>query len=64
MDWISVKDRSPENPNEQFLAYRKHGEFLVLIYDSDSDEWLHPSNCQPYPRITHWMPLPKPPKGG
>lgn len=49
-EWISVKDRLPV----------KNGEHILVCYD---DGWV----CDQYTPVdggvTHWMPLPQPPKG-
>jgi hypothetical protein len=48
-EWISVEDRLPEE-----------GEHILVCY---SDGWI----CDQYTPfddgVTHWMPLPEPPKG-
>ena len=59
-EWISVKERLPE-----------HGQ-ITLCYDDgemDCDQWDEWANVwvghsQRVIRVTHWMPLPEPPKEG
>lgn len=72
MDWISVKDRLPE-PDENVFVYAARWEakgYVVGITrryrcNSGREVWV-----EPFPgfeltyHITHWMPLPKPPKEG
>jgi hypothetical protein len=57
-EWISVDERLPE-PNTWVTVYNPKGEYTRI----DTDEivggnWVR--NCG---KVTHWMPLPKPPKG-
>ena len=67
-EWISVKDRLPEDSNDGFadavlvtdgfvqhMAYFVGGEWRF----AESGEIKEPM----WYRITHWMPLPEPPKG-
>ena len=67
-EWISVKDRLPEYSNDGFadavlvtdgfvqhMAYFIGGEWRF----AESGEIKEPM----WYRITHWMPLPEPPKG-
>ena len=67
-EWISVKDRLPEYSNDGFanavlvtdgfvqhMAYFVGGEWRF----AESGEIKEPI----WYRITHWMPLPQPPKG-
>ena len=56
-EWISVKDRLPEKPMK-CLVYTKRGEYggYEITYYNEGF-YLH------YANITHWMPLPQPPKG-
>lgn len=60
--WISVEDEMPPifplNPNESMnvITYGLHT--MVNWYDYERGEWVRDSE------ITHWMPLPQPPKGG
>jgi hypothetical protein len=69
--WISVKDRLPDN-NQEILVYsntleakevRKLTPYACYYYDGFmsygdnlSQQWLSTIT------ITHWMPLPEPPK--
>ncbi len=68
--WISIKDRLPDRDDELVLviANGKFGNitldeaFELACYYKD-DGWV----LESYPdmeniRVTHWMPLPKPPK--
>ena len=56
-EWISVKDRLPDKPMK-CLVYTKRGEcggYEITYYNQGF-------NLQ-YSNVTHWMPLPQPPKG-
>ena len=55
--WISVKDRLPEK-HGHYLVVRDNGYMSVDMY-SRSSHWGK-DVC----KITHWMPLPEPPKDG
>lgn len=75
-EWISAKERLPEK-NKAYLVYKKSGYFDILpfhenrkrlndygdnmsgagFYDFDFDYGHREEND-----ITHWMPLPEPPK--
>ena len=75
--WISVNDRLPEAVEEDVngkIAFSK-SVLVYLVYDNgftyitndrfrvDSKSWLHEipgEGC----KVTHWMPLPEPPKDG
>ena len=67
-EWISVKDKLPEDeqlvfcsgldfevgPSRHYGVLRyNNGEFAYVDDDGIYEEWKY---------ITHWMPLPKPPK--
>ena len=67
-EWISVKDRLPEDSNDGFadavlvtdgfvqhMAYFVGGEWRF----AESGEIKEPM----WYKVTHWMPLPQPPKG-
>lgn len=57
-DWIPVKQRLPEEVDERVLTYqenKKTGEFYIATYPCRPEKWVAWG-------ITHWMPLPDPPK--
>lgn len=70
MSWISINDKLPEEFSE-VLAYDTETKKIIVacfFYDEKSDglmyrEWNtvpHDNNFIGF--ITHWMPLPEPPK--
>ena len=72
-EWISVDDKLPPY-NRDVLVYRPNMamKFLVDNYDGyygeDDAEWhegwaKYGKDIHNNPLITHWMPLPQPPKG-
>ncbi len=54
-EWISVKDRLPE-PNTVVLAHYTDGRICTVDYLDEHLKFITSST------ITHWMPLPEPPK--
>ena len=72
-DWISVKERLPPH-NHDVLVYRPDMAMKILVdnyygyYGEDDAEWheswaKYGKDIHNNPLITHWMPLPQPPKG-
>ena len=76
-EWISVDDRLPieeakaheqEWPGEycEFLVMIEKGSLpTTLYYDLEENEWFRINTAlerETY-EVTHWMPLPEPPKG-
>jgi len=75
MEWISVKDRLPENHQEVLFIYSdKHGVTLLTgWYDEENHEWVSSitgflrdisekafDDCHFKPnRVKYWMPLPE-----
>lgn len=60
MEWISVKDRLPDN-NDEVLMFicGVH----VLGYVDINGEWYNDVDEKEFSgSVTHWMPLPDPPK--
>jgi hypothetical protein len=61
--WISVKDRLPENICPVLVAL----EGLNIAFHGwyqDEKWWKVGAGSRPYTqKVTHWMPLPQPPKG-
>lgn len=75
-EWISVKDGLPENDYGKHWKERKH--YLVRVNPSglmyvahygfkEYDWWIDEHDCvlsaTNFKEVTHWMPLPEPPKG-
>jgi len=63
-EWISVKDRLPEDDSD-VLAYSRNGE-ECRIYPANYAKgvWFDCIFTTPVTdTTTHWMPLPQPPKG-
>lgn len=67
-EWISVKDRLPENNDDITLHSMGlgvvNGYYWPLTVDSNSKFITHSGDFGDGPRedITHWMPLPNPPE--
>ena len=73
-EWISVKDRLPENVNIEHLTVGYSKAVLgyvtnnlcvfCVIYDYERKAWRYFDDTYHIVRheITHWMPLPEPPK--
>jgi hypothetical protein len=61
-EWIPVTERLPE-AGEIVLCHMKYGEMYILQRDSHAyygwagDRISYATSC-----VTHWMPLPEPPK--
>ena len=55
--WISVNDRLPE-PKEEAICINADGDMMIGTYTEWG--WMFP--CY-FKELTHWMPLPEPPKG-
>lgn len=78
MRWIPMEERLPEKQGEYIVfADGKVTTDMYIVCD-EIERWLHydgslnefyidpysskPTREPPYPRVTHWMPLPQPPK--
>lgn len=55
--WIPVTERLPED-DSQVLACTRHGKAFSAHYDHKWKSWSVSHTV----KITHWMPLPEPPK--
>ena len=60
--WIPVTDENPKEAGEYIvkIAYASHA--TALWYNPVEDVWFSDDYRDRYP-VTHWMPLPEPPKG-
>lgn len=58
-EWISVKDRLPEARKRVLVFVKKPANYTSIDTDRIVDDrWVRWGRY-----VTHWMPLPKPPKG-
>lgn len=65
--WISVKDALPEDSKEALVfapACNIIGKMLIGCYYHESDTWTVYDfrDSKLNEAVTHWMPLPEPPK--
>lgn len=67
--WISVEDRLPETDDRVLVWYcDKDGDFFPAVgrYGEKEERWITDvddnDHAWPPVKITHWMPLPEPPK--
>lgn len=58
--WISVKDSLPENKGD-YLIYNTDGTVWPYWYDPFTSQWFDSLGYRTE-SVTHWMPLPEPPK--
>lgn len=62
MDWISVEDRLPEDSDWLEVIVNAGDCVTCCWYNPDDDEWLLDPERVFDGEVTHWMPLPEPPK--
>ena len=61
--WISVKDRLPK-AKELVLAYEAAFDSMSMAFRlPNTEEFINAGDYYTLDAVTHWMPLPKPPKG-
>ncbi len=68
MKWIPVAERLPENRDDVLVCRTWWNETRnpqIGWYNDVSQEWqiLDSDGYYPCKKVTHWMPLPTPPKG-
>ena len=60
IEWISVQDRLPKNHTQVLCYFKYEPEGPDIICENTyhkSGKWLSDGD-----KVTHWMPLPEPPK--
>ena len=60
-EWISVNDRLPKDG--QIVLTYKNGVYDIQAYEERRNGWLCKGWFWSMATVTHWMPLPQPPKG-
>lgn len=62
--WISVKDRLPDRSGNYLVYTSIEGRSIIKTsyWMASTQTWLGVEACSVLIRITHWMPLPEPPK--
>ena len=64
-DWISVEDELPEVGGYVVCIAKRNpfSRFMPMVARIEKNGWVNPITEQYISEVTHWMPLPKPPKG-
>ena len=64
-EWISVKDRLPEAGGYVVCIAKRNpfSGFMPMVARIEKKGWVNPITEQYISEVTHWMPLPQPPKG-
>lgn len=66
-DWISVKERLPQDKHS-VMVYCPYSKCIyTAYYDDFNEEWYYfgcGGGIEVYYTVTHWMLLPEPPKEG
>ena len=62
--WISVKDRLPEAGGYAVCIAKRNpfSRFMPMVARIEKNGWVNPMTEQYISEVTHWMPLPEPPK--
>ena len=61
-DWISVKDRLPEDDKDVLVYNSRSKEIIMASYNSNYEEWDNLYDYLPVNEITYWQPLPELPE--
>lgn len=61
MEWISVKERLPDRKGQYLVAAIEAGHYRHFGIVSFTDHFVM-NGHRSYWKVTHWMPLPEPPK--
>ena len=62
--WISVKDRSPETGGYVICIAKRNpfSRFMPMVAKIEKNGWVNPITEQYISDVSHWMPIPEPPK--
>ena len=64
-EWISVDDRVPEAGGYVVCIAKRNpfSRFMPMVARIEKNGWVNPMTEQYISEVTHWMPIPQPPKG-
>ena len=64
-EWISVDDELPEAGGYVVCIAKRNpfSRFMPMVARIEKNGWVNPITEQYISEVTHWMPLPNPPKG-
>ena len=64
-EWISVDDELPEVGRYVVCIAKRNpfSRFMPMVARIEKNGWVNPITEQYISEVTHWMPLPQPPKG-
>ena len=64
-EWISVKDRLPAAGGYVVCIAKRNpfSRFMPMVARIEKNGWVNPITEQYISEVTHWMPIPQPPKG-
>ena len=63
-EWVSVKDRLPEAGGYVVCIAKRNpfSRFMPMVARIEKNGWANPMAEQYISEVTHWMPIPQPPK--
>jgi len=62
-NWIKVTDRLPEYSGFYLVAYTSSSQYVTKAYFLDLENgFKHIRTKNDFKTVTHWQPLPEPPK--
>ena len=64
-EWISVDDELPEAGGYVVCIAKRNpfSRFMPMVARIEKNGWVNPITKQYISEVTHWMPIPQPPKG-
>ena len=64
-EWISVEDELPEVGRYVVCIAKRNpfSRFMPMVARIEKNGWVNPMTEQYISEVTHWMPIPHPPKG-
>ena len=64
-EWISVDDELPEVGGYVVCIAKRNpfSRFMPMVARIEKNGWVNPITEQYISEVTHWMPIPNPPKG-